>query len=87
MEWGFNTVNGITLQTDSSAAKGTMTRRGSGKVKHLTTKQLWIQEAIRLYKITIEKIGRSITSADLLTHQCGKMDFGLHLTRLNILRP
>ena len=77
----------LELQTDSSAAKGTITRHGSGKIKHLTIKQLWIQEAIRDYKVDVQKIPRSVNSADLLTHQCNRSDFDDHLQRLGMLRP
>ena len=76
----------LQLKTDSSAAKGTMTRRGSGRIKHLTVKQLWIQEAIRNYQIEVLKISRDYNSADLLTHQCNRMEYDAHLKRLNIIR-
>ena len=75
------------LCTDSSAAKGTVTRRGSGKMKHLTTKQLWVQEAIRAYSICVHKIPRSENASDLLTHQCSSCDFESHLFRLGLVRP
>ena len=85
-EWDGDNKIGMYLMTDSSAAKGTLTRRGSGKMKHLSTKQLWVQEAIRSYGITIMKISRSINSADLLTHQCARQDFDKHIQRLSIVR-
>ena len=85
-EWRIYEEVGLTLKTDSSAAKGTMTRRGSGRIKHLTAKQLWIQEAIKNYGIEITKISREVNSSDLLTHQCPKTDFEGHLKRLNIFR-
>ena len=72
---------------DSSAAKGTITRRGSGKIKHLTTKQLWVQEALKVYGVRVGKISRVINSSDLLTHQCGKSDFNEHISRLMHIRP
>ena len=77
----------VELVMDSSAAKGTVTRRGSGKIKHLTSKQLWIQEAIQSYDIKVIKIDRSLNSADLLTHQCLKSDFNNHLARVHFIRP
>ena len=86
-EWDMNEEAAITLYTDSSAAKGTLTRRGRGKIKHLTTKQLWVQEAIRTYDVKVVKIPRHINSADLLTHPCGKVDYTDHLDRLKLLRP
>ena len=85
-EWHGLTEIGIKLNIDSSAAKGTLSRRGSGRIKHLTTKQLWVQEAIRNYSIEIVKINRSINSSDLLTHQCNRPDFNEHLYSLPIFR-
>ena len=85
-EWDLVKGLNFYMLTDSSAAKGTLTRRGSGKIKHLTTKQLWVQEAIRNYGIEVMKIPREINSADLLTHQCQRWDFEGHIKRLNIFR-
>ena len=56
------------LRGDSSASHGTLNRLGSGRVKHLQTRQLWLQERVYMGEITIEKIGRKINWADSLTH-------------------
>ena len=37
---------GIRVSVDVSACRGMLLRQGSGKVKHLTTKQLWVQGAV-----------------------------------------
>ena len=74
------------LETDSSAAKGTAMRHGAGKMKHLSTKQLWIQGAIKGYGISVIKICRAVNSADLLTHSCTTRDFVNHLERLGVIR-
>ena len=37
----------MTIASDSSAARGMCTRTGSGKVRHLSIKELWIQESYR----------------------------------------
>ena len=85
-EWNVYQEVRVMLMTGSYVAQGTITRRGSGKMKHLTAKQLWIQEAVRNYDIDIVKINREINSADLLTHQCPKADFDAHLYRLQVIR-
>ena len=85
-EWHAGMDIGIQLNIDSSDAKGTLSRRGSGKIKHLTTKQLWVQEAIRNYTVELVKIRRDINCSDLLTHQCSRPDFDNHLGRLQIIR-
>ena len=41
------TIMQMSLHVDSSACKGMLLRHGSGKVKHVTTKQLWVQGAIQ----------------------------------------
>ena len=43
-DWG-----SLTHCVDSSACKSIILRRGAGAVKHLSTKDLWIQEAVRRF--------------------------------------
>jgi hypothetical protein len=69
-------------ETDSSVARGTVLRTGVGKMKHISTKQLWVQCAIKIYEIDVAKIPRGINSADLLTHGCATADFNNHLEAL-----
>ena len=64
----------MTVYTDSSACKGMILRRGSGKVKHLTTKQLWVQGAVRAHEIDIQEIPREANIADMLTHAVNKRE-------------
>ncbi len=45
----------LLLRGDSSASHGTPQRLGSGRVKHLQTRQLWLQEKVYAGAITIEK--------------------------------
>ena len=77
----------VSLMTDSSAAKGTITRHGSGKIKQFTINQLWIQEALKLYDVDVFKIPRAHNMADLLTHQCNRQDFDDHLSKGGVIRP
>ena len=49
---------GLHLVGDSSASHGTLNRLGSGRVKHLQTRQLWLQEKVHGGELTIEKIPR-----------------------------
>ena len=60
--------------TDSSACKGMILRRCSGKVKHLTTKQLWVEGAVRAHEINIQKSHRDANTADMLTHAVNKRE-------------
>ena len=57
----------ITMCTDSSAAKGIATRKGLGKVKHLETRTLWVQDKVDQGIIKIRKVDGNHNVADLLT--------------------
>ncbi|CAE6969798.1 unnamed protein product [Symbiodinium sp. CCMP2592] len=57
----------LTLRTDSSAAKGIATRKGSGKVKHLSMKELWIQDCVQRKQLTVQKEPTKSNWADLGT--------------------
>ena len=83
-ELGFNQK--IVLETDASACKGMLLKSGSGRVKHLTTKQLWVQGAIEKYGIEVKKIPRSTNHADLLTHHFSGQIAEDHLSGLGFIR-
>ena len=55
----------MTCLTDSSAAKGTVSRKGVGKVKHLSLKELWVQDAIEQKRFKVQKVGTDSNWADL----------------------
>ena len=68
---------GIKLQvrvwTDSSAAIGICSRQGLGKLRHIDTQALWIQERVRTKNVILKKVRGDVNPADLLTkHICGK---------------
>ena len=52
--------------TDASACLGILKRAGSGRIKHLTVRQLWCQEVFRRALTSTEKVPRSENPADLL---------------------
>ena len=55
----------IRIHVDASACKWMLLRHGTGKVKHLTTKQLWVQGAVQAYDIEVLKVPRAENSADI----------------------
>ena len=57
----------IRVWTDSSAAIGICQRQGIGKVRHLDTHTLWVQQAVRTGAIDIRKIPGEENPADLYT--------------------
>ena len=57
----------LRVWTDSSAAICICQRQGLGKVRHLDTQTLWIQQAVRAGKVDLRKIDGDKNPADLLT--------------------
>ena len=57
----------LRVWTDSSAAIGICSRQGLGKLRHLDTHTLWIQQAVRTKRVDLRKIDGERNPADLLT--------------------
>ncbi len=57
----------LRVWTDSSAAIGICSRQGLGKLRHLDTHTLWIQQAVRTKRIDLRKVLGEENPADLLT--------------------
>ena len=64
-DWGWETRGQIF--TDSSAAIGTASRRGNGKMRHVRVGMLWIQEQVEDGSIGISKVKGEDNPADVLT--------------------
>eukprot|EP00971_Amphidinium_carterae_P342201 6481424-Amphidinium_carterae.3 len=63
---GFNMK--LEVCTDSSANGGILLRQGhSRKTKHIKCKLLWAQQVVARGRAIVNKIPRSVNSADLLT--------------------
>ena len=61
----------IRLRTDSAAAKGTLSRVGLGKLKHVDIKLLWAQERIAERDMSLEKVATRWNRSDLNTKVLG----------------
>ena len=57
----------LRLWTDSTAAIGVTSRQGVGKIKHLDTRTLWVQQAVRTGRIEVRKVKGTEDPADLFT--------------------
>ena len=76
----------VVLHVDASACKGMLLRHGVGKLKHLSTKQLWVQGAIGAYSIRVVRIPRAHNVADALTHSISGQELAAQLARANYYR-
>ena len=57
----------VRVWTDSSAAVGICNRQGVGKIRHLATHLLWVQQAVRCGRIDLRKIRGEVNPADIFT--------------------
>ena len=55
------------LYVDASAAIGVAQRSGLGKIRHLDTGTLWLQQAVRDKQIGLTKVKGTENPADLMT--------------------
>ena len=73
---------GLRVWTDSSAAIGICTRQGLGKLRHLDTHTLWIQQAVRSKRVDLRKVAGEVNPADLFTKHSLTRERLIGLTKL-----
>ena len=62
----------LSVLTDATAAIGICRRRGLGKVRHLATADLWVQDRIRKGDFKLSKVPGAENPADMLTKHVDK---------------
>lgn len=72
----------LRVWTDSSAAIGICSRQGLGKLRHLDTHTLWIQQAVRSGRVDLRKIDGEANPADLMTKHTASRGKLEHLIQL-----
>ena len=63
----FGTPMEVFLHIDASAAIGVAQRKGLGRIRHLETQSLWIQDAVRERRVNLFKVPGTENPADLMT--------------------
>ena len=67
-----NTELSVHLYTDSSAAIGMLREKGLGRVRHVEVGELWIQDAVKQKRLTVQKVLGEENPADILTKYVDK---------------
>ena len=57
----------LTVLTDAAAAVGICRRKGLGKVRHLATADLWVQDRVKNKYFVLERVPGVDNPADILT--------------------
>ncbi len=73
---------GLRVWTDSSAAIGICSRQGLGKLRHLDTHTLWVQQAVRSKRVDLRKVAGEVNPADLFTKHSLTRERLMGLTKL-----
>lgn len=64
-DWGVKLS--VAIGVDSSAACGITNRRGIGRIRHIATRWLWLQERVASKEVRVQKISTDANRADALT--------------------
>ena len=74
----------LKIMSDATAAIGICRRRGLGKVRHLATADLWVQDRLRKKDFTLDKVLGSENPADMLTKHVDKATLMKHVKTLGL---
>ena len=74
----------VHLHPDATAAIGIARRKGLGKIRHLDTTDLWIQDKIRSKKMKLSKVLGTENMADVLTKYVDRATMTAALTKMNL---
>ena len=74
----------IRVHTDAAAAIGMARRRGLGKVRHLATSDMWIQDRIASRDFRLHKVLGAENPSDILTKAIDRASLCKHLARSNL---
>ena len=79
-----NTDSAFLMCTEINAAKGISMRQGLGKLRHIETNQLWLQDKVHRGEFGIDKVDGKYNIADALTKPVGNEDLGIHISGVGI---
>ena len=74
----------IEVKVDSSAAHAFFHRRGVGRMKHIDSRILWLQDLIAAGGVRLKKIPRTQNFADMLTHTRGAKELKVLLLLMGL---
>ena len=57
----------LRVWSDSSACRGIMKRTGTGRIRHLEIKWMWVQEALNSRRFSLHRVATDVNEADLGT--------------------
>ena len=76
----------LVVRGDSSANDGIVHRTGTGRIKHLSIRQLWLQERVRNNDLNFQKIPRAVNVSDTQTHHWTQSEGKIHFEAMHVQR-
>ena len=76
----------IEIKMDSSAAHAFFHRRGVGRMKHIDSRILWLQDLIAAGGVRLKKIPRTQNLADMLTHTPSAKELEMFLPLMSLTK-
>ena len=77
-------VLSVEIATDSRGAKSFASRRGSGRIRHVEVKWLWLQQAVADGRFRMTKVAGSKNPADIVTKYKTLREYQVQLARVNV---
>ena len=84
---GWDYESALEIRTDASAAIGIANRIGIGKIRHIETNQLWLQQKVLEGKLVVSKVKGEDNLADALTKPVDGKLLTEHLVRVGSILP
>ena len=82
----FGIKSPMVVRSDATAAIGMVGRLGIGKVRHLATSDLWLQQAARRKELCFYKVYGGDNPADLLTKPLDANTAQRHMQRSGLIK-
>lgn len=74
----------LTVLPDSSSARPFSSRRGLGKQRHVQTRFLWLQDRVKLNRVTVRAAKGTENPADCLTNSLGRNEIMRSMSWLGV---
>ena len=84
---GWDYEDALEILTDATATIGIANRIGIGKIRHIETNQLWLQQKVLEGKLVVSKVKGEDNLADALTKPVDGKLLTEHLVRVGSILP
>jgi hypothetical protein len=77
----------VVLRADSTTAKAMTDRLGVGRVRHMQTRWMWLQERVHFGDLQVLHVGTKVNMSDVLTKVLTRLEQDKHLEAIGLIFP